>query len=264
DGQIQEIKADLKPGTPVRKGQELIRMHNSELAKQVQDLVNEINNETKTIGDLSSHSDPEKRRESVMARTRRDQRQRQLDDLRHRPNAILQRPGEFWVGAPMDGIILTADFRDLQNANVKANQPLMRVGKATDDIEDWEIELKIPQKHIGQVLAAYGYADVDEELDVDLLLQTHPTQTFKGKLHKNKIAKDATPNRNDNNEPEPVVIARVRLSGVRIDEADQIPDKWLLTGTEVHTRVRCGNHAMGYSLFYGVWEFIYEKIVFFF
>src|SRR5262249_54972213 len=93
DGQIQEIKADLKPGTPVRKGQELIRMHNSELAKQVQDLVNEINNETKTIGDLSSHSDPEKRRESVMARTRRDQRQRQLDDLRQRTNAILQRPG---------------------------------------------------------------------------------------------------------------------------------------------------------------------------
>ena len=27
---------------------------------------------------------------------------------------------------------------------------------------------------------------------------------------------------------------------------------------------RCGNRAMGYSLFYGVWEFIYEKIVFFF
>jgi hypothetical protein len=38
----------------------------------------------------------------------------------------------------------------------------------------------------------------------------------------------------------------------------------MLTGTEIHARVRCGNAAMGYSLFYGVWEFIYEKIVFFF
>jgi len=38
----------------------------------------------------------------------------------------------------------------------------------------------------------------------------------------------------------------------------------LLTGTEVVAKVRCGDHAMGYSLFYGVWEFIYEKVVFFF
>jgi hypothetical protein len=32
----------------------------------------------------------------------------------------------------------------------------------------------------------------------------------------------------------------------------------------VVAKVRCGDHAMGYSLFYGVWEFIYEKVVFFF
>ena len=31
-----------------------------------------------------------------------------------------------------------------------------------------------------------------------------------------------------------------------------------------NTRVRCGNRAMGYSLFYGIWEFFYEKVVFFF
>ena len=35
-------------------------------------------------------------------------------------------------------------------------------------------------------------------------------------------------------------------------------------GTEVHAKVRCGNRRMGYALFYGVWEFIYEKVVFFF
>jgi hypothetical protein len=38
----------------------------------------------------------------------------------------------------------------------------------------------------------------------------------------------------------------------------------LLSGTEVHSRIRCGNRPMGYSLFYGVWEFLYEKVVFFF
>jgi hypothetical protein len=38
----------------------------------------------------------------------------------------------------------------------------------------------------------------------------------------------------------------------------------LIAGLDVRTRIRCGNRAMGYSLFYGVWEFLYEKIVFFF
>ena len=68
----------------------------------------------------------------------------------------------------------------------------------------------------------------------------------------------------DQNEPDPVVIARVRLQGDEIPKAMEIPPELLLAGVEVHARVRCGNHAMGYSLFYGVWEFIYEKVVFFF
>ena len=52
--------------------------------------------------------------------------------------------------------------------------------------------------------------------------------------------------------------------GRDIDEDDRIPPEYLVTGTEVHAKVRCGNRAMGYSLFYGVWEFFYEKVVWFF
>jgi len=43
---------------------------------------------------------------------------------------------------------------------------------------------------------------------------------------------------------------------------DQATPELLLSGGEVHTRIRCGNRPMGYSLFYGVWEFVYEKVVF--
>jgi len=28
--------------------------------------------------------------------------------------------------------------------------------------------------------------------------------------------------------------------------------------------VKCGDHALGYALFHGVWEWFYEKVVFFF
>ena len=62
--------------------------------------------------------------------------------------------------------------------------------------------------------------------------------------------------------------AVVRIDGPGIAERDQVPNDpetmLRLTNTEVHAKVRCGKHKMGYSLFYGVWEFFYEKVVFFF
>jgi hypothetical protein len=99
---------------------------------------------------------------------------------------------------------------------------------------------------------------------VDILLLTAPTRTFKGKLARSKVAGEANPNRDDNNESEPVVLAWVRIDGEDIPEDARIPHNLLLAGTEVHARIRCGLHPMGYSLFYGVWEFLYEKVVFFF
>ena len=49
-----------------------------------------------------------------------------------------------------------------------------------------------------------------------------------------------------------------------IPEDERLPEGNRVAGTEVHGKVRCGNHPMGYSLFYGLWEFLYEKVVFFF
>jgi competence ComEA-like helix-hairpin-helix protein len=53
-----------------------------------------------------------------------------------------------------------------------------------------------------------------------------------------------------------------RLPGT--DEENWIPRNHFVTGLEVRTRVRCGKHAIGYTLFHGVWEWFYEKVIFFF
>jgi hypothetical protein len=154
--------------------------------------------------------------------------------------------------------VLTSDFREtLTNRTVKPSDPLLRLGNKAGE---WEIELKIPQKHIGQVKAALGN---QEELDVDLLVQTIPTRTYRGKLSRLKIAGEAVPNRDDHNESEPIVLAYVRISGEGIAPEDAVPRDQLVTGVEVHAKVRCGSHPSGYSLFYGVWEFIYAKVIFF-
>jgi hypothetical protein len=206
----------------------------------------------------------------------RDGKNAELALLVKRTHSDPSKPGQFWVSSPpfppVDSrlrkeppswTVLTSDFQEnLTNRQVKPSDPLLRLG---DKAGNWEIELKIPQKHIGQVLWAFEH-EGKEELDVDLLVRSAPTRVFKGKLRRDRIAGEATPNKDDNNEAEPVVLADVRIAGDGIADSDCLlkEPRLLVTGTEVHAKVRCGSHRMGYSLFYGVWEFFYEKVVFFF
>src|SRR5262249_16629894 len=127
----------------------------------------------------------------------------------------------------------------------------------------WEIELKIPQKHIGQVLLAYE-RNGGQPLDIDFLLRSNPTRTYRGLLYRHKIASQADPNRDEKHESEPEVIAFATIDDDRIHRDYRLLGEALTSGTEVHAKIKCGKHRLGYSLFYGVWEFFYEKVVFFF
>ena len=67
--------------------------------------------------------------------------------------------------------------------------------------------MKIPQKHVGQVLLAFEPKTRTGTRRGPVAVDT-PTRVFKGKLARDKIAGEAMPNRDDNNESEPVVLPR--------------------------------------------------------
>jgi hypothetical protein len=291
EAKLVDYKEGLKPGSIVFKDQELILLYSDKLASDVTEHMKEVTSadakvklytkayqEAKDKGEKASFEAQLRDAEATRSRE-----YTLLEELRKLYNADVQHPGYFWLKSPLSGRLLTGDFKDLKGSFVKPSQQLLRVGRVDTrarkaNIAEWEIELKIPQKNIGQILRAFEKLEPGKELDVDLLLSTSPTRTFKGKLRRDKISPEAMPNRSENNESEPVVLAWVRIYPVKkndkgeddpsgkydIPEAYRLPPELLLTGTEVRSRVRCGNRAMGYSLFYGVWEFIYENIVFFF
>lgn len=278
DGHIVSIKPEgLASGHLVTPGQDLIEMHSPKVEAEITTLNKDIsiakNNIDVYRSQLSAGRDldPARRAELeiklIEAIATYKSKLEERESLRRRINADVLRPGYFWLRPPIAGRLLTSDFREtLLNKYVKPNEPLLLIGKLPKgeaDPRDWEIELKIPQKHIGHILAAYDALETDE-LDVDFLLVSQPTQVFRGKLPRHKIASQATPDRTDNNEAQSVVLAQVRLTGEGIDPTQRVPAHLLLAGTEAHARIHCGQRAMGYSLFYGVWEFFYENIVFFF
>lgn len=272
EGTVKEIKLSLASGTPVAKDEELIRLYHSGLAQKLLGLDQEITAAEYQIQSLGQQALRATGQDAVEysqkveeAKITKKAKQNEKDELMARTNSVRDKPGEFWLKSPIKGIVLSSDFRDtLLNRFVKPNEPLLRIG-ATDAkdprLEDWEIELKIPQKNIGHILEAFATQNVNE-LDVDVMLVSRPTTKYRGRLRRDKIAAQATNDRDANDQNEAVVKAWIRVHGDDIPEDRQIPAELLRSGVDVRTRVRCGDHAMGYSLFHGVWEFIYEKIVF--
>jgi len=257
----------VEPGQTVMKDQPLILMHDTSLEERMQKLESEIaaaQQKELALDQEFVNAKPEQRlnlsteRESEVIT--RDFKTRELNAIRDRVHAVPgMKAGYFQVVSPIDGVVLNQSFREeLTGKGVKPNEPILRVG---DKEGSWEIELKIPQKHIGQILRAFEHNQTDH-LDVDLILKSLPTRTYKGILYRKDVGGEANPNREDTSDAEPVVVAYVQIEGEGIK--DPLPKELLVTGTEVAAKVRCGPHAMGYSLFYGVWEFFYEKVVFFF
>lgn len=268
--QVMRFAEGLKTGSEVGEGQPLIELFDPLLDKQIRELKGKIRQALAAEDGLGREIVVNKD-QTQQQRLANEQEQKRLervgleDDLRVllRMNNALQDPGHFEVRSPMRGVVLNSDFREnLMGKSVRGTDPLLRIGNKDGP---WEVELKIPQKHIGQVLYAFEGKPDNEELDVDLLIMSSPTLTgLRGKLARNKISFEAVPSRDDPNESEPMVAASVRIEGSDIPLENQIPRGLLVVGSDVHAKIRCGNRPMIYSLFYGMWEFFYEKVVWFF
>lgn len=181
-------------------------------------------------------------------------------------NPLLRRP----IGASQWTVLNDDRAREnLLGRTVKPNEVLQRVGNIEGT---WQVELKIPQRNVGQIMRAFTNPKlhkVDAEtnrkyLDVDVMLRSMADERFLGRLYESDIAAEAVPNKNEHDENEPVVTAYVKLNLDGIPQSKQVPKEQFVSGLEVSTRIRCGDHALGYSLFHGVWEWFYEKVVFFF
>lgn len=165
--------------------------------------------------------------------------------------------------------VINAENRDqMLGRTIRQSEPIQRLGYIEGD---WHVVLKIPQRNMGQILNAFTNKDLHKidgdgksYLDVDLLLTSESDKKYRGRLYKDKIAAEAVPNKDDHNESEPVVLSYVKINLADFPEDLKIPRHLFVTGQEVHVKIRCGDHSMGYSLFHGVWEWFYEHVIFFF
>jgi hypothetical protein len=288
---VREIR--VKPGDTVLPGYELFTFYSPDLEKEYKDAQDKLDTAKNTIVTNNKLlNEPgveqaEKARYLVdreAAQTNLEAASKQLTLL----DAVYnnrKKPAQFGLfGAyapPFDPkiarplgasyyTVLSDDRKEnLRGRTVKPNEELMRLGNLQGP---WHAELKIPQRNIGQVRRAFADPQLHKVeastgkkyLDVDVLLKSESKTSYLGRLYEDGVTAQAMPNKNEHDENEPVVTAYVKLNTDEIPRDKWVPAEQFVTGLEVSTRIRCGNHAMGYSLFHGVWEWFYEKVVFFF
>ncbi len=279
-GRVTQFK--VAPGQIIRPNTPIAVLVDHDLGRLIGERLDEIHKSEAALASLSTQAtdaglSPAKRKEKQdeMERERSNLQSHndQLNLLLQQHNADRENPGQFTVFAPefqrsrnsvgpASWKVVSADFvHQLSNRWVRSSDPLLHVGNTEGA---WQIEMKIPQKHVSQLLRTYNSEKPNEFLEVDVLVTSAPTQTFKGRLYRRDIGAEAVQNKDDHNESELIVYAYVRINDADMPPEDHIPVKLLVTGVEVHTKIRCGDHSLGYSLFHGAWEFVYEHVVFFF
>jgi hypothetical protein len=280
NGIVRDFKVD--PGDPVGEGRQLVQVFSLDLEQRLNTLLDAIEHANIEADQAAFNArgsnlpQNEKRTyldKAAIQRMVAKLKSQEFDEFVARNKADPGKPGEFELLAPLftpeekmrvnraEWTVLNGNFKDeWTNRMARPSDALLRLG-AKDG--PWEIELRIPQKHISQVLGAFE-RNGGQPLDIDFLLRSDPTRTYRGKLYREKIASEAVPNRDDKDESEPEVIAYASIDDNNIDPNYRLSREALTSGTEVHAKIRCGKHRLGYALFYGVWEFFYEKVVFFF
>ncbi|MGL4550728.1 MAG: hypothetical protein ACRC33_06035, partial [Gemmataceae bacterium] len=277
---------EVQPNSTVAQGRVLARMYDSNLFQKMRGLEAEIQGAQAQADEARKQAarvgipPSEKSRaesEAALKEIEWKAKEDELNELIRRMNGNQNSPGRFNLVAPTlnaaergmvgpaEWLVLNSNFQEMERREVRPNEPILRLGVTTGK---WEVELKIPQKHIGQVLKAFDRFGRDRPLQVDFLLLSDTTRVFQGKLFLHRISPEATASQDAASESEPVVVAFVEVEDGEIAKdsnvVEQLGRQNLVSGTEIRAKVYCGNHRAGYSLFYGVWEFLYEKVVFFF
>ncbi len=124
DGQIVEIPVGLKSGEPVAKGQELLRMYDTDLANKILQFKQDIDSADAIIkhqtssnskGDGNDQALAKEINEATVTRLMKSQA---LENLKQRTNS-LNNPGEFAVKSPQAGILLSSDFREMLTGSLR-------------------------------------------------------------------------------------------------------------------------------------------------
>jgi multidrug efflux pump subunit AcrA (membrane-fusion protein) len=252
DGVVEELL--VEHGRAVRKDDVLLRLRNTDLDVALTEVSGQILATRERIMAVERmllerrDLDPAERHrlEGEMA----EQRER-LVSLEAQQRLYRLKRQDLEVRSPIDGVVVTWDLENrLDRRPVQRGQVLMRVA---DPAKDWEVELLMPERRMGHVVAALEAADArGEALRVEYQLATEPGRTYTGSVRDVHLAAEVRGEEGN-----------TVLVGVTIPpETLETLRTQLRPGATVNAKVDCGRRSLGYVLFHDLIAFVRSRILF--
>lgn len=160
---------------------------------------------------------------------------------------VNRRVAELTLRSPLAGQVVRWDMiRSLDSRPVRQGQLLMQV---VDAAGPWQIELRIPDRHVRHVLAAQAEVhDKPGGVPVRFLFRMSPRTTYSAKLAEIHLATDL------DQEGELSTLATVTL------DPKEIPE--LRPGSSVIAKIDCGRRSLGYVWLRELLEFLQTRVFF--
>jgi multidrug efflux pump subunit AcrA (membrane-fusion protein) len=237
----------VEHGQLVRAGQLLLAMRNTDLEVEITSLVGKLTTTReqmlslqRTLLDNPRLDNVEQSRLSgdlLQLRQVADSTERQLSLVRHKEEQLQ-------IRADHAGQVVTWHIREkLLHRPVQKGQALLAV---VDPASDWELELSVPERHIGYILDAATRSP--DPLKVSFVLSSYAGQTFEGRL--TEIDRVATARDDEGSS------VRIRAA---IDR-HQLPE--LRSDATVVARIHCGEQPLGYVWFHDLIDTVRTKVLF--
>jgi multidrug efflux pump subunit AcrA (membrane-fusion protein) len=250
NGKVVELKA--QHGESVGKGQELLLMEDLDLQLQIEQLGIKVSSAEQRVALLTQQLGRATGNEERNPLTRELVNQEyELRKAAAERDVLLQgsrNPRRTPVLSPLAGKVVTFDAQEqLLGKTVKPGDPLLRVARVQGP---WEVELFIPEERVGPVREELG---ARPDLDVQLLLASHPHRTFRAVLARDGLGGETTVRDN-------AVVLPARL---RLTDRDLLTQlEGMPVGVDVRAKIDCGRRPVGYVWFADLWEFLCEHVLF--
>ncbi len=248
DGVITKVFVDN--AASVDEGKTLAVMRNSELDLEEQRIRGEITTSNARLGAIrATRVDHDRRPTSTPAgqlAAEEEELKKTLESLGRQLEIVNRRVAELTLRSPIAGQVVRWDLiRSLKSRPVRQGQLLMQV---VDPAGPWQLELRIPDRHVRHVLAAQAATKDAKQLSVRFLFRMSPKTTYSATLDDVHLATDL------DQDGELSTLARVILN------PKDIPD--LRPGSSVIAKINCGSRSLGYVWMRELLEFLQTRVLF--
>jgi len=238
DGVVRRLHVDH--GDVVEKGQLLVELSRLELDRQWVEVVGELDTTRQALSALQAtrlDTTQQSTRVEDHQRTADQQRlTRRLESLSEQQTLLQRQRDQLQVHCPIGGRVLTSDVREtLIGRPVRRGQRLMTVA---DVNHEWELQIHLPDQHIGYVLEASQSKSTP--LRATYYVATDPSQLKEATVAEISDAVSLeTPY-------ESTILIKAMIN--------EEPSPGIRPGTSVMARVHCGRRSLAYVWLHDLYE----------